>query len=76
MSANKQSLYVVMVDVHDEHGKRKMQFPKEVYSSKGRANEAAARMNGRNLGDRVTFAHVIEVPYFPTEQSEYSIEQP
>lgn len=69
----KKTLYVVMLDVHDEHGKRKLQFPKEIYDDKGRAMEVASRLNGRNLGDRVTFAHVADVPYFPS--NEYSIDR-
>lgn len=60
----KDTIYIVMVDVHDEHGKRKMQFAKEAYSDKADAMQAASRINGRNLGDRVTFAHVAEAPYF------------
>ncbi len=73
MDNDQKKLYVVMLDVHDEHGRRKLQFPKEIYDDRSRAMEIASSLNGRNLGDRVTFANVVEVPYFPTNK--YSINQ-
>lgn len=63
--------YVVMIDVRNEHGKRKVLFPKEIYEDKSRAEDVARSLNGRNKGDHVVFAYVTEANYYPN--TKYSI---
>ena len=50
-----------MIDVRNEHGKRKVLFPKEIYEDKSRAEDVARSLNGRNKGDHVVFAYEIIV---------------